>query len=230
MHFILAVSLSAAVYLAALMVLLLVGLKRMELYALFKGICSLCFVASSLLFWCIGAQNQLGLFALLLGALLLCAAGDVALGVANRAAPPRKKPFLVGVALFTLAHFVFAIFYILLRVPAPAEFLIPLVLPALLFLLEKMGAVRLGRMRPIGYFYTYLVGFMFVRAASVAVFSAGLGPVAVVLLLGAALFLLSDVFLLFLYFGTVKREWLRHANLVSYYLGMYLLAQFAFAL
>lgn len=215
----------SALYLAALGGLLWVAHANRRLYAAAKGFCSALFVLCALLCWFGGAQRAPWQFALLLAGLLLCAFGDVLLGVANlNAARVSKKPFLAGAASFTLAHLLLcAHFY--LRLPfAWYDLALPALLLAAMYLLEKRGAVRLKKIRPVAYLYTFLVGLMAAKALAAALLVSAPPAQRLVVAAGALLFLVSDAVLLFLYFGHQRRKWYRAANLLCYYGGVWLLA------
>lgn len=215
----------AAIYAAALGWLLWVAHKKRGLYAAAKGLCSAIFLACALLAWVGGARGDRAAFALLLGALTLCAFGDVLLGLANKnATRVSKKPFLLGALSFSLAHVVFCVLYFARQSFHWAHLVLPLCLVAVLWALERRDAVRLKKMRAMAYVYTFLVGLMAAGAAGFGLGAAPLGWLGLFLVAGAALFLVSDVILLFLYFGTHRKKWHRTANLLTYYCGVFLLA------
>lgn len=217
-------ALLTALYPAALAWLLWVAHRKRAQYALAKGLCSALFLLCAALAWRAGARQQPAQFALLLGALVLCAFGDVLLGAANSGASHvSKKPFLGGAFSFCLAHSVLcALFY--RRAPFTLwDLALPAALVAALWALERTDWVRMKKIRPLGYVYTFLVGLMAAKAGAAALVSPPLYPFGLCLSLGAGLFLASDVILLFLYFGTRRHKWYRPANLLSYYAGVYLL-------
>lgn len=209
-------------YLAALIALLWVAKRSRKWYALAKGLCSALFVGTAVLVWLAGGRQAPVYFGLMLAALLLCASGDVLLGAANsRANHVRKGPFLAGAGLFTLAHGVFCVLFMMITPFRWVDLLAPVALVLVLWGLERKKLIRLKKIRPLGYFYTFMVGLMAWKAVATAL------PIVIA---GACLFLVSDVILLFLYFGTQRRAWYRTANLTTYYIGVYLLAWSIFAL
>lgn len=206
-------------YAAALAALLWVAKRNRRLYAAAKGMCSLLFLVAA------GAGAAFGRpgtnSAAMLAALALCAAGDVLLGLANlNAERVSKKPFMGGVGCFTLAHCAFCLFFMLQGGFSWYALPFPVLLLAILRLLEHKDAVRLKKIRPVGYLYTFLVGLM----ASMALARPFAFPGGALMGAGAALFFLSDVVLLFLYFGTRRRPWYRPTNLLCYYFGIFLMA------
>lgn len=212
-------------YLLALAGLLVVARRRRSWYAAAKGICSGLFLVCALVAWFTGTQRAAGVFWQLWAALLLCALGDVLLGVANRVSQKVDKlPFVVGAISFTLAHVLFCVLYYHLEGFRWYDLVLPLVLMLVLYLLEKTDKVRLKKIRPLGYVYTFVVALMVTKALELLATPALAPEAAVRIAIGAMLFLCSDVVLLFLYFGTKKQKWLRGLNLLSYYAGLWLLA------
>ncbi|MDL2294338.1 lysoplasmalogenase [Ruminococcaceae bacterium OttesenSCG-928-D13] len=203
-------------YLTALIALLLVAKRSRKWYALAKGLCSALFVGTAVLGWLVSGKPAPVYFGLMLAALLLCASGDVLLGVANsKADRVRKGPFLAGAGFFTLAHGVFCALFMMITPFRWVDLLAPVALMCVMWGLERKNLIRLKKIRPLGYVYTLMVGLMAWKAVATAL------PIVIA---GASLFLISDVILLFLYFGTRRRAWYRTANLTTYYVGVYLLA------
>lgn len=212
-------------YAAALAFLLWTAARRRALYPLGKGICSALFLLCAVLAFFAGPRAGVTGFVFMLVALALCAVGDTLLGFANRTeGTVEKGPFMAGAVAFSLAHVGFCIFFFLRAAFAWYDLLFPLALWVILFFLERGDRIRLGKLRPVGYFYTFLVGLMMVKAAGAMATGGAPGQGGILLLLGAALFFLSDYVLLFLYFGTVGHSWQRPANLISYYAGIFLMA------
>lgn len=218
-----------ALFIGTLAVLLFVAKRNRGRYALAKGVCSLLFVAAGVLAWVMGEGGSRQRFFLLLAALLLCAFGDVLLGVANRkAANLDKRYFVAGALSFAVAHVLFVLLFAALAPFRWYDWAPSVLLMGVLLALDKTGSVQLGKMRPLAYVYTALIGLMFWKALGGLLFAPAPGPGAVLACIGAALFLLSDVILLFLYFGVRRFQWLRSANLLTYYVGIYLLSLAAF--
>lgn len=226
-----------AVFLACLALLLWVSQKRRQRYALAKGVQSGLFVAGALLAYYTGSQNHPTAFPLLMAALLLCAGGDIALGFANQAAKhkkpggdaavgtsgARKIPFLGGAAAFLAAHVVFCLLYFSIRPFHPLSLILPVICVALILTFDLRGLIRTGKLRALCVVYPFLVGLMTSAALSSAL-AADTSSYALLTVAGSILFLLSDLVLVFLYFGATKRGIYRYANLITYYLGVFLLA------
>ena len=211
---------AAALYLTALAALIFIaGNRRLfRYYTAAKAVTSGGFLAVALLAFAVGRRALGWRFSLLLGAMALCAAGDVLLGLANNGRGIHSKTFLRGLYCFGGAHLVFCVFYAVLRMPAWWDLLLPLALTGATALLSAKGLLRLHRLRGPALAYSFLVGLM--CSMSVGALSAGGPPFAAA---GSVLFLLSDCIIVFLYFYIRQRPWMRIANLVTYYLGLLLL-------
>lgn len=193
-------------------------------YALAKGVLSSLFVAVSLLAYYSGGKKSPDAYEMLLIALALCAVGDVMLGIANRTKTVRARPFVAGTLSFLCAHVCFCALFLRLSPFRIFDLALPAVLVFALWRLERRGSIRLKKMRPLGYLYTALVGLMTSKAISVGVAAGLSSPLGALTVAGGVLFLFSDYVLMFLYFGVVRRRWLRTANLTTYYIGIFLLA------
>lgn len=214
------------VYIAALVWLLWVAHKNKRMYATAKGLCSGLFLLCALLSGYLGRKWGLPVFALLGFALLLCAFGDVFLGVANqKATKPSRRPFLGGVASFSVAHLVFCLLFYGMLPFHWYDLALPVLILAIMFTLEKRDRVRLKKMRGPACIYAFLMALMAGKAVQMPfAYAGGLYLLSV----GAVLFMVSDVILLFLYFGVRRAPWLRTANLLTYYVGVYLMAASAY--
>lgn len=180
------------------------------------GFLALCFAAAL-------PRGNAYLLCLMLPGLLLCAAGDVLLALANRHKQAFNKLFLVGTALFALAHAAFAGSFSLL---APVEHFWqpwmvcpPALITAATVACTRSKRFRLEKMKLPAIAYAFFVGVMCTAALRLAAVSRwsrqGLWFAA-----GALLFVVSDCILLFLYFYYKPRKLLRLFNLLTYYLAM----------
>lgn len=214
----------SAVYIGAVLHLLWVAGNKWHRYTLAKATCSILFVLIAVMgaFW--GTQNHRLDIGLLIGALLFCMLGDILLGRANHGKVLRWMPFSVGAVSFALAHVVFCVLFYCIAPFLWYDLPLPAALVAVLYLLERKKRIHLGKMRPLGYIYAGIVGLMFAKAAQMPWNAAWSMPAPFLVAAGGALFLVSDIFLLFLYFSSRKRKRVRYYNLSTYYAGVYLLA------
>lgn len=213
------------IYFVGLAMLIKVAKYKKSSYALLKGGCSGLFLWVGLYSGWNGAVINTKEYYLLLTALVLCALGDVLLGVANRhLRKVRKKPFLLGAISFSLAHVVFCVMLYSLHPFSWYLFIVPVLLCALLQVLEKYRYVKLKSMRLFATVYAYLVGLMSLSAFTLVTQEVLPAPGKYLLAIGSLLFLISDCILLFLYFGTRRNKYDRSLNLITYYIGIFMIA------
>ena len=159
---------------------------------------------------------------------VLCLAGDVLLGLANNHAGFFGRWFLLGVGAFTLAHAGFCVLFTL-AMPGGPRFTLwdaaaPLAALAVTAACARHKRFKLRRMHMElpALAYSLCVGLMCARGTAFG-FACG-GRRGALAAVGAALFLISDAVLLFVYFYVRPRKALRAVNLAAYYLGMLCLA------
>ena len=218
------ISTAAAVYLVLLARLLQIAgsPRRFHRYTAAKTVASIGFLVVALLAQLIGRGGMGGHFWILFGAMLLCAAGDFLLGLANNGHGIHSRTFLRGLLCFGAAHVVFCIFYAVKTPPAWHDLFLPTALLLVTMLLSHRGLLRLRKLRIPAFCYSFLVGLMCSMAIS-AVFPAR-GTAQLFCAVGSILFLISDCIIVFLYFYIRQRSWMRIANLTTYYLGLLFLA------
>lgn len=220
----------SVLYIGALAALFWVTRNRKKYYTQAKTVCSSMFVAVCLIMFVLKNKRVTDSFLLLMTALIFCMAGDILLGLANKSEKLRVKPFLAGAVTFALAHVLLCTLYYKWAVFGWADVVIPLLLVVVLYVLEKTGLVCLKKLRPVGYGYTLIVAAMVTKAVRVAVGGNLTAFAALCTGAGSLLFFISDVVLLFLYFGTRRRKWYRYVNLGTYYAGVYLIALSAYGM
>ncbi len=206
------------IYTAALCLLIRKACSPRKSYLAEKILCSLLFVAVA------GVSARLGsrpeAFAHLAPALGCCVTGDVLLAVYNRR---RKLPWFVGGGVCFLAgHGLFV--WGLCRLQ-PANWLVPAAAAAGalgVLALSRLPGMRFGRLLPMAAVYAAFVSAFLGKGVQLAV---GLGqPWCSLVLAGAALFWISDLLILFLYFYRTSHPAVHAANLATYYYGMFLVA------
>lgn len=194
-------------------------------YPIVKAVCSLLFLDGAGLAYVLGQQLFKERFVILMIALVLCAAGDILLAV--RSEKRKDRAFMAGAISFSYAHIMFCILAYRITGFAWYDLLFPLLLAGLLYLLEAVQYVNLQKLRPLIYLYCFVIGLMFFKSLQVWQVYPG-SPYSTTMVLGSALFLISDYILLYLHFGTKKREEFRYWNLATYYIGMFCLSISAF--
>lgn len=135
-----------------------------------------------------------------------------------------KKIFLAGIAAFLVGH----ILYLVALIPetTPKTLIISLasglVAAALLlvWIFKNITAQKVFKI--FGIFYVGAVVLM--TAVSVGRVVENFGTSSLIYMLGAVLFTLSDIILIFNMFSEKKAPWMRPTNLTLYYLGQLLIA------
>ena len=183
-----------------------------------KILCSLCFVAVAAVCAALGSRPEA--FWHLLPALLCCVVGDVMLALYNHLRRPRL--FLAGLGAFLAGHALFV--WGLCRLQ-PMGWPVPLaaVLGAVgVAVLSALPGMQTGRMRPCVVVYAAFVSALLGKGLQLAV---GMGqPWCFLVLAGAALFWISDLLILFLYFYPSRHPAVHVANLLTYYYAMFFIA------
>lgn len=171
-----------------------------------------------------GPKTGFGLWALLFAGLCFCAAGDILLGFANLHGGPHGPLFRFGGLCFGAAHLIFCIRFLFGTSLTLLDAAAVVLGAGAVAVLEKTGKVRLKKQKALGVVYGGLVTFMCVKALDW--WAVSKTATAMLCGVGSILFWLSDVALIFLYFGTHMggRRQLRTMNLSLYYAGVVLLA------
>ena len=192
------------------------GLQRF--YPPAKLLASLSFVAVAVY----GAVLSGGLNSLwqLLPGLLFCLGGDMALAFYKTRG--RAALLLAGMGLFFLAHVAFIRFLLIQQPFTAVDFILPLIMVALMRHFSGLAAVEVGRFRPYVLIYAFCVALFCAKGLHVAYATLTLAN----LLLGAGsvLFLISDLLLFFRYFHAADFRFLGLLCLLTYYSGMFLIA------
>lgn len=219
------------IYLALLLQLLYVGSSRrfFHYYPISKTCASAGFLALAPIVWYAGQSNvSAAAFAVCMVALVLCATGDILLGFANLRGGSQGSIFKLGVVAFGLAHLVFCALYYTESRFYPLDLLPPLLCVVITFFLEKYKLLRLRKMRIPALCYSFLVGLMVTKAVGLTVWDGFYDHRHLLLAVGSVLFIVSDIILVFMYFGTQltdrRRHILRFFNLSTYYIGVLLIA------
>lgn len=160
------------------------------------------------------------LFQLMLPGFSCCFVGDIFMALYNRC---RKHIyFLMGLGIFMAGHLCFARWLCTVQEILAIDLLLPLVAVFLIYQFLSFGDMHTGRLKPFILIYTFFVTLFFVKAQHLAIACPSLSHI--MLAVGSALFLISDISILFLYFGKKKGVGIHIFNLATYYYGMFLLA------
>ena len=202
-------TLLSLIYLGGLAALLCVAYSRHHFnrYTAVKAAVSCGFLVIAATEYLLGGHTADAYFRGLLPCFVLCLAGDVLLGLANNHAGFFGRWFLPGGPRFTLWD-----------AAAPLAALAVTAACAR----HKRFKLRRMHMELPALAYSLCVGLMCARGTAFG-FACG-GRRGALAAVGAALFLISDAVLLFVYFYVRPRKALRAVNLAAYYLGMLCLA------
>ena len=165
-------------------------------------------------------SGQSAVFFRMLPAFLCCFVGDIFMAVYNRT---RRKPyFLLGLVIFLGGHLFFVRWLCGMQRISVTDILLASVAVAVACGLCGMEGMHTGRLRPFVLVYTFFVALFFVKAWRLALVNPALP--AFLAAVGSALFFVSDISILFLYFWKKKSTAVHLFNLATYYYGVFLLA------
>lgn len=197
--------------------------KRWVPAVVVKGIASLLFVLLGAV--CLSASADNLFASLVVAGLVFGAIGDVLLNLRALAGNASQKVFMAGIAAFLTGHLLYiaallsrGVDALWIGVPLCALLSVAL-LP--FFILKRIEVT--GKLKTFGIIYVALVFLMVGCASGLMVlrpFNAG----HLLFTIGAALFALSDVILIFHLFGRKKHKAFRALNLSAYYIGQILIA------
>ena len=187
-----------------------------------KGVASLLFVALGAV--CLAKTADIRFGGLVLAGLVLGAVGDVLLNLRQLAKNAGQKIIMAGIAAFFSGHLLYiaalitrGVNTLYIAVPLCAA-LSAAVLP---FMLKRIEVE--GKLKTFGIVYVVLVFLMAGCAAGLLVLQPW-NTGHLLFTIGAVLFALSDIILVFHLFGRKKHRAFRALNLSAYYIGQILIA------
>jgi len=188
---------------------------KQQIYIL-KPISTLIVIAVALLSFLEPTRNLTYSVGVLVG-LLLSLGGDMALMF-----PDNRKAFMLGLALFLLAHVAYTAVFALLGRYSGWDALSTALLLAAGVSFYMLVRPNLGAMRAPVIVYIIVISAMVSRAASALMSPAFTGAQAMMVMVGAALFYISDIILAAARFW---RPWkYNRISLAFYYSGQFLIA------
>ncbi len=192
--------------------------KWKKYYIASKLLCSLGFLG---VFATAGRCSGYGWqFWLMLPAFFCCFVGDLLMAVYN--CYRRRSHFLMGLLVFLAGHVCFVRWMCRMQPLSALDFLFPACAVLLVCRLTALRGIHTGRLRPFILIYTFFVALVFAKGMHLAIGEWSGQSLAVAA--GSALFLVSDISILFLYFYRKKGYGIHLFNLATYYYGMFLLA------
>jgi len=188
-------------------------------YVWVKGLASLFFIATGISSYQKVKENK-KYFIFILAGLIFSFAGDVLLEL--RSIIPAS--FIIGVGSFAFCHIMYSIGFCTLRKVTLKDIFICLAIAMPLILLQILGDFNFNSMKFIVMGYTILISFMVSKAISLRCYFKGNEKAVIMTIAGAVMFLVSDILLLFCFFGTVYYAALAYLNTIIYYSGQGILA------
>jgi len=189
-----------------------------------KTITSLLFIAI-----CISSYKIIYLntqyFIFILLALILSLIGDVFLAFNNSSSDEVSKMFVYGLSSFSIAHIFFSIAFSTLTPVLIWHILLFILISviSILFLNLIKGFDFKGAYKLV-VTYSIIISFMFTRALSLTPLIHENFWSTILVIVGACLFLLSDLILCFIYFHKKSPSYMTALNLLCYYVGQGLIA------
>ena len=196
----------------------LLDAKTKKYYTLGKTLASVGFIIVAIVSGMIG-NHQIDVWHTM-PAFLLCLSGDVLLGIYNQ--NKKKEFFLAGLCVFLCGHIGFFLSFARMGGVKAWELMIPVIGVLLTIWMENRPGMDTGKLKYEILLYSYFVTLLLTKTIFLAVKEMSVGTV--MLAIGAGLFLISDVILLFLNFYKKRILVLHVANLITYYYGIFLMA------
>ncbi|MDD4315647.1 MAG: lysoplasmalogenase [Clostridia bacterium] len=166
-----------------------------------------------------------------LAALLCGLMGDVFLSTRGIVKSEYVEPLLLaGMLFFLIGHIIYIIVFLSLAKSFIAWLAVFLaVIPIIIFLLIKRGAMSPSKAKLPVLVYSFIIGGMFLVALNY-ILKTRASAQAVIIFVGAILFMLSDLLLGFYNFGNFEKDSLKGHVVAFVYLPTYYIAQTLFAL
>ena len=156
----------------------------------------------------------------MLPAFLCCFAGDIFMALYNGSR--RKRYFLIGLFVFLIGHLCFVRWLCGMQTLTGGDVLAALCAVAGAYGLCLLPGMKTGRLKPFILLYAFFVALFFFKGLRLAL--AFPLPSNCFAAVGSALFFVSDISILFLYFWKKKSTAVHLFNLATYYYGMFFLA------
>ena len=189
-----------------------------EKYIAWKSVQSGAFLAVFLL--AAMASGRVLLFWFMLPAFVCCFAGDVLLAFYNRYR--KKRIFALGLFVFLAGHGFFIRWLSHIQKLDIKDVIFPVIAVLITFVLTDGKKLHTGRLRPCMLIYAFFVAMLAGKSLRIAVELPEPGHI--LSGLGGLLFMVSDISILFLYFWKKRNKKIHLFNLLTYYVGIFLLA------
>ena len=195
-----------------------------NMYTIVKTCTSILFIATCISSYFSSTSNP-KYFLLILIALVFSLFGDVFLAFYDKSNPEMKNFFVLGVISFAIAHIFFSFGFIVLCPFEMKSLLIFIILSiaSLCFLKIFKGFDFKGMFNLVAA-YDVIICFMVTNALSLFKLLEVNFKGTILIIIGAALFFISDLILSFIYFTKKHPKCLSGFNLSTYYIGQGLIA------
>nr|WP_308742974.1 lysoplasmalogenase family protein [uncultured Anaerocolumna sp.] len=212
--------------------------KYKRYYVLAKTVNSITFIAAAI--YCAYYGANIEILDSLLPALLLCLVGDIILGFYNAVCDKTVKGnelsyvetntnftakaaiFILGLLSFAFGHGCFIYAFSKMQRLTWIDFVFPVVAIFITIGLTKLDGMNTGRFTVLIAAYSFMVAMLFSKGIHILL--SQFNALNLLLSAGATLFLISDGFILFLYFYEKKAKAIHIINLATYYYGMFFIA------
>lgn len=212
--------------------------KYKKYYVLRKAINSIAFIAVSI--FCAYYGENTEILRYLLPALILCFVGDIIIGFYNVVYERNVKEnelsyaetgtnftakaaiFILGLLAFAFGHGCFIYAFSKMQRFTWVDFVFPVMAIFITIGLTRIDGMETGRFTVLIAAYSFMVAMLFSKGLHLVL--AQFSVRNLLLSIGAALFLISDGFILFLYFYKKKSKAVHVINLATYYYGMFFIA------
>lgn len=212
--------------------------KYRKYYVFAKTTNSISFIAVSIVCAYYGSNIKTLLY--FIPALLLCLVGDVILGFYNMVYERDRKLkglshektsitfttntaiFILGLLSFAFGHGFFIYAFSKMQRITWVDLVFPIMAIFITIALTRLDGMNTGKLTILIAAYSFMVSMLFSKSMHLVL--AQFSVQNLFLCIGATLFLISDGFILFLYFYHKKYEAVHVINLATYYYGMFFIA------
>ncbi len=188
-------------------------------YVPVKMLCSLSFVGAAIVFGIV--SGHVNYMAYLMGPLVMCALGDLFMGLYQVGS--HKRQLVLGIIFFLMAHV--GLIYTMFRLDGRVDvinFLLPVMMVIIFLIVKKKCHIHMGRVTYLACVYCGFLSFMLAKAISYMVFNFSLAGAWIGI--AGILFFASDFSIIFLYFYKFKNKTNRQKvhifNLLTYFMAV----------
>ncbi|MGL6173682.1 MAG: lysoplasmalogenase [Cellulosilyticaceae bacterium] len=187
-----------------------------------KSITSICFVLLGGIAYRLNPDTY-GIY--MLGGLAFGALGDILLGVSNQNTNKQAVWFVGGVSAFSVAHLIFIMAFVKSSNQLMMDLLmLPVIIVMLVMISTSNKYFRFNGYKGLVIGYSLIISIMLASAINIAVEGLMNQVKLNLIIIGASLFVVSDIILCIEYFYIKKFKWAAILNLITYYIAEVCLA------